>query len=62
MNPTINETIINIQVQGFENAIITEDSKSYYIDLRTGLGRGEYPKDSWTLEEAIKDQVEFRME
>jgi hypothetical protein len=53
---------IDIFVEGFENAIISEDSENWYVDLRTGLGEGIYPKDSFTLERAIEDQSGWRME
>ena len=53
---------LDIQVEGFENAIISEDENNWYVDLRTGLGEAIYPKDSFTLEEAIKDQIEWRVE
>lgn len=56
------KTIIEITVEGFENAIISENEESYFVDLRTGLGEAEYPKHDFTLEQAIKDQVEWKME
>ena len=57
-----NETVLDIHVEGFENAVISEDNNYYYVDLRTGLGKAEYPKDSFTLEEAIRDQREYKLE
>lgn len=53
---------LDIQVEGFENAVVSEDAENWYVDLRTGLGEGIYPKDSFTLDQAIKDQVEWRVE
>lgn len=49
--------ILDVQVEGFENSVISEDSENWYVDLRTGLGEGIYPKDSFSLDEAINDQV-----
>lgn len=33
-----------------------EDNENWYVDLHTGLGEGIYPKDQFTLGEAIYDQ------
>lgn len=38
------------------NAVVTEDSEYYFIDLKYGVGVGFYPKSDWTLEDAIEDQ------
>lgn len=35
---------------------IREDEKYWYVDFNTGLGEGIYPKEDYTLEQAIKDQ------
>lgn len=32
------KTIIEKTVEGFENAIISENEESWFVDLRTGLG------------------------
>lgn len=56
------KTNIEVSVEGFENAIISEDEVSYFIDLRTGLGEAEYPKCDFTLEQAIEDQVNLKIE
>lgn len=56
------KTIIEKTVEGFENAIISENEESWFVDLRTGLGEAEYPKCDYTLDQAIDDQVNWRME
>lgn len=56
------KSVIEISVEGFENAIIRENKKSYFVDLRTGMGEAEYPKFDWTLEQAIADQVNYKIE
>ena len=38
------------------NKSIHEDKKYWYVDFNTGLGEGTYPKEDFTLEEAIGDQ------
>lgn len=44
------------------NVTIAESSQYYYIDFNTGLGDGIYPKEDWTLEEALKDQANIYKE
>lgn len=56
------KTIIEITVEGFDNAIISENEESYFIDLRTGMGEAEYPKCDFTLETAIEDQINMKFE
>lgn len=55
------KTIIETSVEDYENAIISENEESWFVDLRTGLGEAEYPKDSFSLNEAIADQVNWEM-
>ena len=38
------------------NVSIHEDEKYWYIDFNTGLGEGMYPKEDFSLEQAIDDQ------
>ncbi len=38
------------------NTTWREDEKYWYVDCNTGLGEGIYPKEDYTLEEAIDDQ------
>lgn len=47
------------QELNYEGYIITvrEDSKNFYVNFNTGLGEGIYPKEDWTLTNAIKDQA-----
>lgn len=59
---SIERNVIDTNVEGFENAEITEDEENYYIDLRMGFGEGIYPKDSFTIEEAIEDQINLWQE
>lgn len=56
------KNIIERTVEGCENAIISENEDSWFVDLRTGLGEAEYPKEDFTLDEAIEDQVNWKME
>lgn len=35
---------------------VREDSDNFYVDFKTGLGEGIYPKEDWTLDKAIDDQ------
>lgn len=56
------KTIIKKQVTGYEHAVISEDVENYYIDLKTGLGEGIYPKVHWTIEQAINNQVNLIVE
>ena len=50
------KTTVNATIAGFPHAVITEDEKSFYIDLCTGLGVAEYPKCDFTLEQAIENE------
>lgn len=55
------ETIIEIDVFGFDNAVISENEEYYFVDLRTGNGEGTYLKSDYTLEEAINDQINLQL-
>lgn len=56
------KTIIEITIPGYENATVEENETSYFIDLKTGLGEAEYPKGSFSLEDAINDQTNIGSE
>ena len=56
------KTKIETTIKGYESAEISQDEQNYYIDLRTGLGESIYPKDTYSLEEAIGDAVNMKME
>lgn len=56
------KTTVEKTIEGFENAIISENEESYFVDLGTGLGEAEYPKADFTLDEAIIDQTNWKME
>lgn len=56
------KTIIEKTVEGFENAIISESEESWFVDLCTGLGEAEYSKCDFTLDQAIEDQINWKME
>lgn len=56
------KTEINQKVDGFERATISENHESWFVDLGTGLGEAEYYKTDWTLDEAIEDQVNMKLE
>lgn len=55
-------TDIDIHINGHENAIISEDEKYYYIDLRTGMGEVLYCKEDFNLDEAINEEINFKFE
>ena len=46
----------------YHNAIVMEDSENWFIDLGLGLGFAQYHKCDFTLDEAIADQSEWKME
>lgn len=56
------KTIIEKTVAGFESAILYENEESWFIDLNTGLGEAEYPKEGFSLDEAISDQINLKFE
>ena len=56
------KTNIDKTVDGFANAVISENEESYFVDLGTGLGEAEYPKCDWSLDQAIQDQTSWRVE
>lgn len=56
------KTTIDKKVDGFANAVIAETEESYFIDLGTGLGEAEYPKCDFTLDQAIEDQINWKVE
>ncbi len=56
------KTIIEKTIAGYERAIISENEESWFIDLKTGLGEAEYPKESFSLDEAIEDQLNLKFE
>ena len=39
------------------NVVVVEDDKYIYVDFLKGLGAAAYPKDSWTIDEALRDQA-----
>lgn len=51
------ETPVKATVDGYEHAKVFESASNYIVDLRTGLGKGFYPKDIFSLEDAISDAV-----
>lgn len=51
--------IQNISVPGYPNASLTEDNDFFYIDLKTGLGAGVYPKSDYNIDQAIEDQLKI---
>lgn len=56
------KTIIEKEIEGYENAILRETEESYFIDLRTGMGEAEYTKHDFTLNEAISKQIDMKFE
>lgn len=55
-------TKIEITVKNFPAAVISEDQKNWYVDLRTGNGEAIHPKVDWTLDDAINEQVNWKVE
>lgn len=51
------ETPVKVTVKGYEHAKVYESASNYIVDLRTGLGKGFYPKDSFSIEDAINDAL-----
>lgn len=49
-------------IEGYENAEIMQDEENYYIDLHLGLGESIYPKESFSLEKAIDETINWKME
>ena len=45
-----------ISYEGYQ-VLVREDNENWYVDFQTGLGEGIYPKDSFSLEQALKDQM-----
>lgn len=45
-----------IEYEGY-NVTECEDSCYYYIDFNTGAGEAIYEKADWTLDDALKDQL-----
>lgn len=39
------------------NVNVRESDEAYFIDFQTGIGEAEYPKDGFTLDEALRDQA-----
>jgi len=56
------KTKIEKTIKGFENAEIMQDEENFYIDLKLGLGESIYPKNQFTLDEAISESVNWKME
>ena len=56
------KTKIEKTINGYESAVIMQDNENYFIDLRTGAGEAIYPKNSFSLDEAISAEVNFKME
>lgn len=56
------KTNIDKTVDGFAKAVISENEESYFVDLGTGLGEAEYQKSDFTLDQAIEDQVNMKLE
>lgn len=50
-----------IEYEGY-NVTVGEDSSFFYIDFNTGAGEAMYEKEDWTLENALKDQLNLDKE
>ena len=60
--PYADWTIEEYKVEGYPQAKVRDDNESWYINLNTGLGEAEYPKEQFTLDEAVADQVNWKVE
>jgi hypothetical protein len=53
----LNDKIMReISYAGYQ-VLVREDEENWYVDFQTGLGEGIYSKDSFSLEQALKDQM-----
>lgn len=50
-----------IEYEGY-NVTVSEDSSFYYIDFNSGAGEAMYEKADWTLDDALKDQLNLYIE
>lgn len=50
-----------IEYEGY-NVTVSEDSSFYYIDFNSGSGEAMYEKADWTLDDALKDQLNLDKE
>lgn len=50
-----------IEYEGY-NVTVSEDSSFYYIDFNSGAGEAMYEKADWTLDDALKDQLNLDKE
>lgn len=50
-----------IEYEGY-NVTVSEDSSFYYIDFNSGAGEAVYEKADWTLDDALKDQLNLDKE
>lgn len=55
-------TPLTINLDEYPYAVAFETSTNYILDLKTGIGEAEYPKDQFSLDEAIADQVSMNIE
>ena len=56
------KTKIEKTIEGYVNAEIMQDEANYFIDLHLGLGESIYPKNSFSIEEAIEDVKKWKIE
>ena len=56
------KTKIEKTIEGYVNAEIMQDEANYFIDLHLGLGESIYPKNSFSIEEAIEDVKAWKIE
>lgn len=45
-----------ISYEGYQ-VLVKEDKENWHIDFQAGLGAGIYPKDSFTLDQALAEQL-----
>lgn len=56
------KTPLTIDLDEYPYAVAFETSTNYILDLKSGMGEAEYPKDQFSLDEAIADQVSMNIE
>lgn len=56
------KTKVEKTIEDYENAEIMQDEENYYINLQTGIGESIYPKSSFSLDEAIKESINWKIE
>jgi len=54
--------VIENAIPGNENSLVMQDEENFYINLNTGIGESIYPKSDFSLEEAIQESINWKIE